>query len=152
MRRYILILLAIIPLGAAAQNKAIEALAKKYADRDGFSTTVVKGDLSSGFAGSIDLDNLDISNIIKDISTIIVVRAHKPDPVFTREVNNAVATGYATVMSASSEGERVRFLLSEKPSAKSKNEFVITISGKKTNLVVSITGNYKLGKVTKQYK
>ena len=146
-----MILLALVPLGAAAQNRAIEALAQKYADRDGFSTTVVKGELSSGIAaGSLNFENLDISNIIKDISTIIVVRAEKPDREFTREVDSAVATGYATVMSVSSGKERVRFLLSEKTSAKRQNEFVIAISGDKTNLVVSITGNYTLGKVTKQ--
>lgn len=148
MKRLIIILLALIPIGAAAQNRAIEALAQKYADRDGFHTTVVKGDLTSGFAGSLDISNVDITNIIKDIRSIIVVRADGPDREFAREVSEAVATGYDTVLSTSSEGERVRFLLSEGATSRD-NEFVIAISGPKTNLVVSIVGDYTLGKVTK---
>ncbi len=149
MKRLIVILLAVVPLGAAAQNRAIEAMAKKYADRDGFSTTVVKGDLSKGFAGSLNIESVDISNIIKDIVSIIVIRSDSSDEEFAREAADAVAKGYSTVMSFSSEGERVRFLLSDEATG-SDNEFVIVIMGKETNLVVSIVGDYKLGKVTKQ--
>lgn len=149
MKRFILTLLAVVPLGAAAQNRAIEAMAQKYADREGYSTTVVKGDLSKGFAGSLNIESVDISNIIKDIKSIIVIRAERADENFAREVADAVAEGYSTVMSASSGGERVRFLLSEAAKER-ENEFVITITGREANLVVSIVGNYTLGKVTRQ--
>ncbi len=151
MKRYIIILLMFVPLWASAQNRTIEALAKKYSDRDGFSTTVIKGDLglSNGFAGSLNIENVDISNLIKDISSIIVVRAEEPDGEFAREVGRAVETGYSTILSSSTGGERVRFLLSENDKG-SNNEFVIVITGKETNLVVSIVGDYTLGKVTRQ--
>ena len=130
-----------------AQNRAIEALAGRYADRDGFSTTVIKGNLSNDFAGSVNIEGVDISNIIKNISSIIVVRSERPDEDFIREVNGAVASGYSTVLSSSSDGARVRFLLAE--NSGDKNEFVIAITGRETNLVVSIVGDYTLGKVTK---
>ncbi len=139
---------AVIALGASAQNKAIEALAKKYSDRDGFSTTVVKGAISTGIAGSLNIESVDISNFIKDISSIIVIRAEKPDKDFSNEVNSAVAQGYTTILSSSTDGEHVRFLLSENAGGR-KNEFVIVIFGKETNLLVSIVGNYTLKKVSK---
>ena len=56
MRRLIIILLTLVPLGASAQSRAIEALAEKYANRDGFSTTLIKGNLSKGFAGSLNIE------------------------------------------------------------------------------------------------
>ncbi len=148
MKRFIIILLALVPLGAAAQNSQIEAMAEKYADRDGFSTTVVKGKISSGFAGSLNIENVDISNIIKDISSIIVIRADRPVEEFTREVERAVVEGYSTVLSSNADGERVRFLLSEADGGR-HSEFVIVILGPKTNLLVSIVGDYTLGRVTK---
>ncbi len=149
MRQFVILLLALIPLGAAAQNRAIEELAGRYADRDGFSTTVVKGDLSRGFAGSLNLENVDISNILKDISSIVVVRASRPDEEFTREIDRAVGSGYSTVMSSTDGGDRVRFLLSQNGNNGNRKEFVIVITGRTTNLVVSIVGDYTLGKVTK---
>jgi hypothetical protein len=133
---------------AAAQNRAITSLAKKYADREGFSTTVVKGDISSGFAGSLDVEGVDISNIIRDISSIVVIRSESPDANFAREVERAVSEGYSTMLSASSEGEKVRFLLSDSRS-EAGNEFVIVILGPETNLLVSIVGDYKLGKMSR---
>lgn len=148
MKRLIIIALALVPLGAAAQNRAIEALARKYADIDGFSTTVIKGDLSKGFAGSMNIEGVDISNVVKNITSIIVVRSEERNDKFTREVSEAVSTGYYTVLSSSSDGEKVRFLLSESPGG--NNEFVIVITGRDTNLLVSIVGDYTLGKVTKQ--
>lgn len=148
MKRCMILLLSLVPLGAWAQNRAIEAIAKKYADRDGFSTTVVKGDIASGFAGSLDIESVDITNLIRDISSIIVVRSERPDDEFSHEVSVAVATGYSTVLSASTNGEQVRFLLSERADERGR-EFVIFITGKETNLVVSIVGDYTLGKVSK---
>jgi hypothetical protein len=149
MKRLIIIVLASLPIGAAAQNRAIENMAQKYADRDGFFTTVVKGDLTQSVSGDLEIEGMDISNIIKDITSIIVVRAEKPDREFAREVSAAVAEGYSTVMSVSSEGQRVRFMLAEDATS-SDNEFVIAITGPETNLIVSIVGDYTLGKVTKQ--
>jgi hypothetical protein len=148
MKRFIMIMLVFIPFGVAAQNRQIETIAAKYADKEGFSTTVVKGKISSGFAGSLNIESVDISNLIKNISSIIVIRAEKPVAEFATEVENALTEGYSTVLSSSANGERVRFLLSESDD-EHESEFVIVILGKETNLVVSIVGNYTLGKVTK---
>ncbi len=156
MKKRLLLSLAamLITLGAAAQETAgrrlsIEQIAKMYSARDGFSTTVVKGDITNGIMGSLDIESVDISKIIKDISSIVVVRATRPDEGFAREVDYAVAEGYSTVLATSSEGERVRFLLSE-GAAGGESEFVIAIFGPETNIVVSIVGDYTLGKVSKQ--
>jgi hypothetical protein len=144
---FVLALLTSLPLGAAAQNRAIEALANKYSDRAGFSSMIVKGDISTGFVGSLNIEAVDISNIIRDISSIVVVRSTWPDADFSREVTRAVADGYSTVMSSSSDGDHVRFLLSD-DDRRRESEFVIVILGDTTNLLVSIVGDYKLGKVS----
>jgi hypothetical protein len=97
---------------------------------------------------------------MRDISSIIVIRSDQPDAEFISEVNAAVAQGYTTILSSSSEGDWVRFLLAEGrgsgssdggsgSSGSDKSEFVIAITGTKTNLLVSIVGNYTLGGVTK---
>ncbi len=142
------IVAAAVSLGAAAQNKTIELLARRYADRDGFSTTVIKGEVTGGVSGWLDIEAVDISNLINDISAIVVVRSDEPNAEFSRDVNNAVSTGYSTIISTSTDGEQVRFLLSDNDKGR-KNEFVIVILGSDTNLLVSIVGNYKLKKVSK---
>jgi hypothetical protein len=147
MKRFLTLLLVLVPLGASAQNKAIDALAKKYADRDGFSTSVIKGDLSAAFAGSINIEGVDIANIIANMSSIVLIRSTTPSEEFTRDVNHAISEGYSPLLSSSSNGDQVRFLLAENDD--NKNEFVIVILGNTTNLLMSIVGDYTLGKVSK---
>ncbi len=147
MRRIIIILLALIPLGAAAQNRVIEELAIKYSDRDGFSTTVIKGKLSSGYAGSMSIQGVDISNIMNNITAIIIIRSDYRNDEFILDVNRAIeAISYTTVMSSSGGGESTRLLLFE--NEVDKSEFVIAITGS-SNILMSITGDYTLGKVIK---
>ncbi len=147
MRRIIIILLALIPLGAAAQNRVIEELAIKYSDRDGFSTTVIKGKLSSGYAGSMGIQGVDISNIMNNITAIIIIRSDYRNDEFILDVNRAIeAISYTTVMSSSGGGESTRLLLFE--NEVDKSEFVIAITGS-SNILMSITGDYTLGKVIK---
>lgn len=153
MKKIIIILSVLVPVAVAAQNRAIEELAAKYADREGFSTTVIKGVLSGGASGAVKIEGVDISKIVKDISSITIVSSDGPDDEFSRDVKSAVQRGgYSTVMSSSSDGERIEFLLSDVPpggDGKKRNEFVITILGRDENLIVSIVGNYSLGKVAK---
>lgn len=143
---------AFVPIAAAAQNKEIDRIAEKYSDRDGFSTTVIRGDISKELSGSLNVEGVDISNIVKEISSIVIVSSDRPDEEFTREVPAAVNAGYSTVLSSSKDGEQVRFLLSENSDSSGKNEFVIVIFGRETNMMVSITGNYTLGYVSKPRK
>jgi len=145
----ITLLAALLPLAAAAQNRAIEALAQKYSGREGFSTTVLKGRLTNDLSGMLALESVDISNIMRDVSSIVVVRAERADDGFARDVRGAAAaTGYSTVLSQSSDGEQISFLISERASGR-KNEFVIVILGAKTNMLVSIVGNYTLKRIDK---
>ncbi len=152
MKKYIIFLtICLLPLFAGAQNRAIEQLAEKYSGRDGFSSTVIKGRLASGFNGSIRIQDVDISNIIKEISSIILVSSDAPDEEFSRDVALALETEeYATVASTSSDGEQIRFLLATLPEAKNgrkQSEFVIAVSGAEENLLVSVVGEYVVAEV-----
>lgn len=146
--------LAALPSSAIAQNKAIAELAGKYSDRDGFSTTVIKGEISSGMGNSLQVQDVDISKIMSDISSIIIITADKADRQFSDDVKSAVAAGgYSTIMSVSADGQLIKFMLASVPPENKKqapkNEFVIMILGKEDNMLVSIVGNYKAKQVSK---
>ncbi len=154
MRMIILLALAALPSLAAAQNKAIADLAEKYSDREGFSTTVIKGEIPSGMGNSMQVEGVDISKIMSDIVSITIITSDKADKQFSDDVKSAVAAGgYSTIMSVSADGELIKFLLGSVPSENKKdppkNEFVIMILGKEDNMLVSIVGNYKAKQVTK---
>ncbi len=155
-KRHIIIVLALaaLPSLAFAQNKAIEELAGQYSDRDGFSTTVIKGEISTSLGESLQVQNLDISKIMNDISSIIIVKADNADKQFSDDVKSAVAAGnYSTVMSMSADGQTIKFLVAEIPEENKKqspkSEFVIMILGKEDNMLVSIVGNYKVKQISK---
>jgi hypothetical protein len=142
-------LAALLPVAAASQNRAIEALAEKYSGREGFTTTVLKGRITSDVSRTLDIRSVDISSIMKDISAIVVVSAEKPDAEFERDARAAAAsTGYTTVLSQSSRGQQVSFLVSENGRGR-RNEFVIIILGNDTNMLLSLVGDYKLTQIDK---
>lgn len=139
---------------AAAQSRAIEELAEKYSDREGFTTTVIKGELLNGMDSSMQMQNVDISKIMNDITSLIVITSDKPDKQFAEDAKAAVAaSGYSTIMSVSADGETIKFLLGniaeEGNKTGAKNEFVIMVLGKDDNTLVSIVGNYKAKQVSK---
>jgi len=140
---------ALLPLAAAAQHRDIEALAQKYSGREGFSTTVVKGRVTRELSRTLDIESVDISGIMRDISSIVAVRAERADAEFARDVRAAAtATGYATVLSQSSDGEQISFLVSDHAGGR-RNEFVIVVLGRETNMLVSIVGDYTLKQINK---
>lgn len=149
----ILLALAACSLTVAAQNRTVQSLADKYCDREGFSTTVIQGYIDTGNKGSIYMQGIDVSNIMKDIASIIIVSSDKPDPEFSADVKEVIAAdGYSIVMSESANGEMIKFLLKTLPSGGGKspaNEFVIIVLGSDTNMVTSIVGNYKVKKISK---
>jgi len=150
-RVYITLFAALLlsPLAAGAQNRAIEALARKYSGREGFSTTVVKGSITRDLSHMLDIESVDISGVMRDISSIVVVRSERPDEAFARDVREAAAsTGYSTVLSQSAEGQQISFLVSEGGRGR-RSEFVIVVLGADNNILVSIVGDYKLKQIDK---
>ena len=155
MKRFVIILLALVPLAAAAQNKAIETLAAKYSGKKGFSTIVLKGELIK-MADKMGLDIpkiVDISEIMDGISSIIIVGSEKPDPQFVKDVKAAIDRDrYKTLMSVHADGQVVEALIVDLPQNKLQKELVLIALTEENNVLVSIEGNYKIKKVSKPQK
>lgn len=147
------VLTAMWSLTANAQIKTVQALADKYSDRIGFSTTVIQGDIGMGAGGALNVHNIDISNVMKDIASIVVVASDIPNEEFSADVKGVIAAyDYSTIMSVSSGREMIKFLLRSLPSEGGKspaNEFVIVVLGYDENIIVSVVGNYKVKNISK---
>ncbi len=156
MKRFLILTLSILalPMLAGAQSKAIKDLAAKYSDRDGFTTVSLTGEMAKMLSGSnkgMDmLGQMDISNVMSDISSIIMITAENPTAEFREDVRKAVAEGnYSTIMSVSDGGQSIKFLLSKDQTTgkggSKENEFVMVIlGGGDSGLLISIVGVYKV--------
>jgi hypothetical protein len=157
MKRTILIglLLAVMPLVSQAQNKAIAQLADKYSNREGFSVVTLQGKMTNvATKGIVDMGGVDISSLMDNISSLIVITSEEPSEEFRSDVRSAIALGnYSTLMSVSEDGQTIKFLLSAVESdgdgASGKNEFVMMIFDEDEDTLISIVGNYKVKQVSK---
>ncbi|MDR0908002.1 MAG: DUF4252 domain-containing protein [Rikenellaceae bacterium] len=155
MKRTILIelLLAVMPLVSQAQNKAIEQLADKYSDREGFSVVTLQGKMTGVATKGVDTGGVDISSLMDNISSLIVISSEGPSEEFRADVRSAIDLGnYSTLMTVSESGQSIKFLLSaagEGGSRSGKNEFVMMIFDEDDDTLVSIVGNYKVKQLSK---
>jgi hypothetical protein len=156
MKRTILIglLLAVMPLLSQAQNKAIEQLADKYSDREGFSVVTLQGKMTGVATKGVDTGGVDISSLMDNISSLIVISSDEPSEEFRADVRSAIALdSYSTLMTVSEDGQTIKFLLSSAESGargrSDKNEFVMMIFAEDEDTLVSIIGNYKVKQVSK---
>lgn len=150
----IAMVLAGIPFASLAQNKAIEELATKYSDQEGYTVVSLKGEMIKYMGDSVDMGNVNINDLMEDVSSIIVITGEKPDKQFQADARKAVAAGsYTTLMSVSDQGQTIRFLLAPvgggKKNEPKKNEFVMLILGPDENVLISIVGKYKVKQISK---
>jgi hypothetical protein len=150
----VLFLVAMIPLSSEAQNKAIEALADKYSDREGFSVVTLQGKMTNVATKGLDMEGVDITSLMDNISSLIVISSNEPNEEFRADVRSAIARGnYSTLMTVSENGQSIKFLLSSAEnggkSKQDKNEFVMMIFAEDQDTLVSIIGNYKVKQVSK---
>jgi regulatory protein YycI of two-component signal transduction system YycFG len=155
MKKRILILtLLALPMLAMAQNKAIVQLADKYSDREGFSVITLQGKMTNVATKEFDMGGVEISSLMDNISSLIVISSKQPSEEFRADVRSAVARGdYSTLMTVSEDGQTIKFLLSATEKGgrggSSRNEFVMMIFAEDEDTLVSIVGNYKVKQVSK---
>jgi hypothetical protein len=155
MKKLILIVLLLsLPMLAMSQNKAIEALADKYSDREGFSVITLQGKMTNVATKYLDMGEVEISSLMDNISSLIVISSDKPNEGFRADVRSAVALGdYCSMMTVSENGQSIKFLLSsveeDRKDKQDKNEFVMIIFDKDEDTLISIVGNYKVKQVSK---
>jgi hypothetical protein len=145
--------MVLLPLGVAAQNMEIKNLLKKYSGRTGFSTLSLKDDFIDMADGmELDLpDTVDISNLMDGISSIVIVNTRQPSVQFTHDVNTLTSRlyNYTTLFEVSKDGQHMRALLGDVSRSRQK-ELVLVVLSAEDNVLVSIVGNYRIKKVTKE--
>ncbi len=153
------VLLSIVALtvafAAAAQNKAIDKLAAKYADKEGYTVLNMEGDMAKemgkmvgGKAGK----DVDISKLLENIVMVTVIVAEKPDPESAEDIKNAIATtDYTPIVTKVSERESIKILSNDikRGKYKKKQEIVITVIDADDTIMVRIVGKIDMATLTK---
>jgi hypothetical protein len=147
MKRFIAIaLLALVPLGAAAQSRAVERLAAKWEERENVSVVTINGVIGKG-ARINGVEGVDIARFISDISGITIVSNDHPDDEFTADVRRIVSEGdYTKFMTVSEGGERVEILYGNQSRAGGRKELLITVSSRDEMTLISVTGKINIDK------
>ena len=158
---------AMFALAAAAQNKAIDAIAEKYADADGFTVVNLDGDAIqslSGFApqggeGTVTLDDgtkFTFSELVKDIVSVTAVVLKKADEEFAREAGKAMtAVRYSPIMSHNNDGDilKVSSIDIKRGKLKGNKEIVVMFVSDDVTLLARVIGKIDtklLAKMTRE--
>ncbi len=148
-------------VAASAQNKAIDALAEKYTDTEGFTIVNLDGDTIKGMSGmipqdaggegTIEIDGIKVAvnDILKEIAAISVILYQEDNggsfaEAFASEVRNTIAkVKYSPLASFNQDGMNVNLLSADIKRGKLKNnkEVVMSMVQDGQVILVRIIGN-----------
>ncbi len=143
MKSIILIItLAFLPVAGNSQ-RSVDALFKKYGNREGFVTLTFRGPLLK-LAGLMDDEDNDYSQLAKKI-TLIRILAQEDDNITTVNFQNRTAKylkpgRYEELVTVNKRGQDIRVLV--RTNGDKLKEFLLIAGGRK-NVIVQIRGNMK---------
>jgi hypothetical protein len=152
-------------LAAAAQNSAIDALAEKYTDREGFTVVNLDGEalksmgqMLANSGGNVNLGedapDVEMGELIKDLASLTVLLLDRADEAFASEVRSAVsAKSYSPMVSLTKEGYNIKVLTADikRGKLRGKQELVVTMNGDDKVILVRLIGKFDpetLSKIT----
>ncbi|MFA5816547.1 MAG: DUF4252 domain-containing protein [Bacteroidales bacterium] len=143
-----LMLVALFPLLALAQNSAIDKVFKKYGDRDGFTVvTISKGLLKMAANMDDDRESQDFLSRVNQIK-ILAVEDHSTDiNLYDEVLSNLDKSDYEELMTAKSKGEEV--LILAKKDGDIIEELIILVGGSNDNALVYISGKMNMKDLAK---
>ncbi len=143
-----LLLVALFPLLALAQNSAIDKVFKKYGDRDGFTVvTISKGLLKLVANLDDDRESQDFLGRVHQIK-ILAVEDHNSDiNLYDEVLSDLDKKDYEELMTVKSEGEEV--LILAKKDGDILEELIILVGGKDDNALVYISGKMNMKDLSK---
>ncbi len=154
-KRVLLSIVALtVALAAAAQNQAIDKLAAKYADKEGYTVINLEGDMVkeiSKMAGNA-AKNPELSKMLENVSLVTVLVAETAVPELAEDVKNAVdAVEYNPMVSTVTEGQSVKILTTDikRGKNKKKKEIVISVVAEDQIVLVRIVGDIDMAALTK---
>jgi CheY-like chemotaxis protein len=143
-----ILLVALLPLMAFAQNSAIDDVFKKYGDRDGFTVvTISKGLLKLAANMDDDRESQDFLSRVHQIK-ILAIEDHSTNiNLYDEVLSNLDKSAYDELLTAKSKGEEV--LILAKKSADIIEELIILVCGKDDNALVYISGKMNMKDISK---
>ena len=143
-----LLLVALFPLLALAQNSAVDKVFKKYGDRDGFTVvTISKGLLKMVSKMDDDRESRDFLSRVHEIK-ILATEDHKSDiNLYDEVLSDLNKSDYEELMSAKSKGEEV--LILAKKDGDILEELIILVGGDDNNALVYISGKMNMKDLAK---
>ncbi|MBQ9201215.1 MAG: DUF4252 domain-containing protein [Bacteroidales bacterium] len=147
MKKIAFTLLVALPLVMAAQQKSFMHLFEHYSGKDGFTTV----DITQGMLRmmlSFAEDDEELSGMIGNISGIRIVVCHLYDEDFVEDMNKMIDRApYQLISTINESGQQTKFFNIEKN--KKTTEFLMVSYGRSENLVVNITGNIDVNKISR---
>ena len=143
MKKLVLILIvALAPALANAQNSAVEKLFKKYGGQDGFTTVTINGSLLKMVAEFADEeDGAEVLNTINSIK-ILAQEDGQASNFYDEVMGELKRDAYEELMTVNSGDEDVIFLI--KKEGKKIKEFLLLVGGEDENAVVYIAGDLNM--------
>lgn len=144
MKKKIIILsvLLILPVVLSAQTKGFREFYDKYAGKKGYTAIEMSGAMFGLMGDKINVkgDDKEVSNLMNQISNLVIIVSEDSDPDFVADVDNMVKNGDYVVMTTIRDGEQtIQFLTSNKKGKTA--EFLMTvIGGDGDNVVMNIVG------------
>lgn len=143
-----LLLIALFPMLAMAQNSAIDKVFKKYGDLDGFTVvTISKGLLKMAANMDDDQNAQDFLGRINSIKVLASEDGNKDINLYDEVLSNLDKSSYEELLTVKSKGEDVLMLV--KKDGNIIEELIILVGGSKDNALVYISGKLNMKDLSK---
>ncbi|MFH0760863.1 MAG: DUF4252 domain-containing protein [Bacteroidota bacterium] len=143
-----LLLIALFPVLAIAQNSAVDKIFKKYENRDGFTVvTISKGLLK--MAADIDQEDQESTEFLSRINSIKILATEDESDVnlYDEVLSSLDKSDYEELMTVKSNDEDV--LMLAKKDGDVIEELILLVGGKEDNALVYISGRMSMKDMAK---
>jgi len=150
----LLMLLAILIMGARAQNSAVDKLFEKYSGKDGYTSILISKYMFSMFS-DVNPENKEFNDLVGKLNSIKILAsdsANNQSVNFYKEIMNELPIkDYKELMVVKEKNQEVKFLV------KDNNglivELLLIVGGKHDNVLICIQGdNINLKNIAKLSK
>lgn len=139
MKRFITLILMLLPFSAMASIPEIEALANNYSSTDGVTVVNLTGEMLKMASGE-DSD-MTIGDEVIDSLLVIVAENNKHAKAITKKVDKILGKlDLKTISDINVDGKMVKIYM--KQLADNKSEFVMFVSQDSETALINITGKF----------
>jgi uncharacterized transporter YbjL len=147
-KAFTLMLVALFPLLAIAQNSAIDKVFKKYGDRDGFTVVTISRGLMKMVANmDDDHESQDFLSRIHEIKILATEDNNNNVNIYDEVLSDLNKKDYEELLTSKSKDEEV--LMLAKKDGDIVEELIILVGGKDDNALVYISGKMNMKDLSK---